>query len=226
MFQYKGIWLPDGETHYQTVMDSPKNPERGGKGTYQYRKMKKAIQATPEPRRTAIDIGGNVGFFSMFFVQHFEEVHVFEPIESFRECFEKNVGPATNCIMHIQALGAEEFEWPMITGNPGQTGNTFLDPDYDSDTESDVDLIPVKTLDSFNFKEVDLIKLDCEGYEEFVLRGGEETIRKNKPTIIVEQKPGWPSVHGLLEKGAVTYLESLGMALRFELSGDFILDWG
>jgi len=224
MIQYKGIWLPDGETHYQMVMDSPKSPEVDGRGTYQYRKLKKAIMAT-EGRRTVIDIGANVGFWSIFFCRHFSKVEAFEPIELFRECFEKNV-EGDNWTMHTQALGAEEFEWPMITGTPGQTGNTYLDPDYDPDTESDVELISVATLDSFGFKEVDLIKVDCEGYEEHILRGGEETIRKNKPTIIVEQKPGWPSRHNLEERGAVSYLQGLGMRLFLEYSGDFILDWG
>ena len=46
--------------------------------------------------------------------------------------------------------------------------------------------VTVKTLDSFNYENVGLIKLDVEGFEEFVLRGGEETIGRCKPIIYLE----------------------------------------
>ena len=44
----------------------------------------------------------------------------------------------------------------------------------------------IKTLDSLNIKDVDLIMIDTEGYELFVLKGGIETIKKYKPILVVE----------------------------------------
>jgi len=223
MFQYKGIWLPEGETHYQMIMDSHKSPEVEGKGTYQYRKLAQTLGRTPG-RRVAIDIGANIGFWSMHLVKKFKFLHAFEPAVLYRDCFEKNMPVCDNFEMHPYALGDAEFKWPLVTANPIQSGNTYLDFDHDPD-DDDVEMVQVKTLDSFNIHEVDLIKIDCEGYELAVIKGGQETILLNKPAIIVEQKPGWPSKHGFPELGAVHHLESLGMKLLLEYSGDYIMGW-
>lgn len=43
-----------------------------------------------------------------------------------------------------------------------------------------------KTLDSYNFKEVDIIKIDVEGYELNVLEGTSDTIKNNRPIVQIE----------------------------------------
>jgi hypothetical protein len=85
--------------------------------------------------------------------------------------------------------------------------------------------IPLERLDTFKLEDVDFIKLDCEGYELFALRGAEETLKRCRPCVIVEQKPGRGQRFGLAERGAVDYLQRLGAKLRKEMSGDFILSW-
>jgi len=221
MIQYKGIWLPDGEEHYQMVMDSPKSPEINGMGTYQYRKLVKTLGRT-NSWRTAIDIGANIGFWSMHLVKRFQFLHAFEPAALFRECFMRNLPNDPNFELHPYALGDEEFKWPLVTGK--WSGNTYLDFDHDPE-DDDVEKVQVKTLDSFGIEDVDMIKIDCEGYELAVIKGGEETISKYRPTIIVEQKEGWPTKHGFPELGAVHHLEEMGMKLLLEFSGDYIMGW-
>jgi FkbM family methyltransferase len=46
--------------------------------------------------------------------------------------------------------------------------------------------VQVKRLDDFQFARVDLVKLDVEGAEWFVLRGGRRTIKKWKPPLFME----------------------------------------
>jgi len=223
MIQYKGIWLPEGETHYQYIMDHHKSPEIDGKGTYQYRKLLAVVDVTPEPRQVCIDIGANVGFWSMHFCKLFSHVECFEPVEKFRDCFDRNMAGLENWTMHAVALGEMEMQWPVVHGTPTHSGDTYLDPNYDG--ESDATMVDVRTLDSYNIKEVSLIKVDCEGYELFILKGAKETILKSKPTIIVEQKPNRSQKFGLGETDAVTYLEELGMTCIRNFSGDFIMVW-
>lgn len=85
--------------------------------------------------------------------------------------------------------------------------------------------IHMKRLDDFDILDVDFIKLDTEGHELFCLRGGEEMLKRWKPVICVEQKPGKAQQFGLKETGAVTYLQGLGAKLRLTMSGDFFLSW-
>lgn len=47
-------------------------------------------------------------------------------------------------------------------------------------------LVPTRTLDSFDLTGVALIKVDVEGMEPHVLRGGEQIIRRDRPVIYAE----------------------------------------
>lgn len=46
--------------------------------------------------------------------------------------------------------------------------------------------VEVKTLDSYNFQEVDIIKMDIEGWELYALQGAEDTINRCRPIIQIE----------------------------------------
>lgn len=46
--------------------------------------------------------------------------------------------------------------------------------------------IQQRTLDSYGFEDVDIIKIDTEGYELLVLEGAEQTIANNRPIVQVE----------------------------------------
>ncbi len=45
---------------------------------------------------------------------------------------------------------------------------------------------PMKTLDSFNLREVGFIKIDVEGHEEAVLHGGLDTVKREIPNLMIE----------------------------------------
>lgn len=217
MKNFQGIWLPDHEVHL--VEHMKKTGERAdGKPAYQLKKIKAALSFVKN-RHLAIDIGGHCGLWSMHLANHFEFVEAFEPIAAHRECFLKNIPDAVEppkfgkVKINACALGDHAGTVSMHTSD-GSSGDSWVKGEGD---------IPLATLDSFDFQYVDFIKLDCEGYELFALRGGEETIKRCRPTIIVEQKPGRAEKFGLAQKEAVTYLQWLGMELRQEISGDFIL---
>ena len=48
------------------------------------------------------------------------------------------------------------------------------------------DRVEMRTLDSFGFENVSLIKIDVEGFEDAVLAGAAQTIRASKPVILIE----------------------------------------
>lgn len=64
--------------------------------------------------------------------------------------------------------------------------------------------VKIKTLDSYNFQDVDIIKIDVEGFEYDVLLGATDTIERCRPVVQVEMVYGQPhrfghSVHDILK---------------------------
>jgi len=56
--------------------------------------------------------------------------------------------------------------------------------------------VPARTIDSYNFEDVDVIKIDVEGSELFVIEGAQKTIDKYRPSIQVEIVPKQCSKYG------------------------------
>lgn len=223
MIQHQGVFLPDGERHLQGWMDKA-GEMVDGRGTYQIKKLRAALSHV-QKFRVAVDVGAHVGLWSMQLVKQFSRVHAFEPVAAHRACFIENLrNVAEDRVkgasfklgdheLHSCALGSESGLIRIET-TPGSSGDSRVGGEG---------TIPMFTLDSFELKNVDFIKLDCEGYELFALKGGEQTIRRDLPVICVEQKPGRGQRFGLPEIGAVEWLMSLGYECREKMAGDFVM---
>ena len=238
-----GVWLPSEDRHLtQNMQEGPKRSWRNGKLTYQIRKLDEAMRHQPEARRrTCIDIGAHVGLWSMWLADLFEEVHSFEPLHSLhRDIFHKNV-PNSNVTFHPYAMGDRDERITMrvppaksccsYIASPAPLGSRaeIESPDCKhAEKERSVQLdsvdVRMRTLDGFEFENVDFIKIDTEGFELFVIRGAIETIKKWKPNIVVEQA-GLSDYYGHEPKAAVKVLIDLGMACKAIMGPDHIMVW-
>ena len=207
--KHKGIHLPDWEVHLQNMIDI--SPEINGKPSYQ------GVKLLPISRYfrvgNAIDIGGHCGLWSMHLVDYFDHVFAFEPVAEFREYFLKNV--SGKYTLFPFGCGEKEGRASMET-MPGHSGITWI---------VDGDDVEIVRIDDFDLPDIAFIKVDCEGYEYFALKGAEQTIKRNKPVILVEQKPQNKDRFGLPPKAACTLLEDLGMKQAYERSGDYLYVW-
>lgn len=210
---WQGLWLPAKETHLTAWMDKVQQKE-DGLPCYQKSKLDFALSLVQD-FSVAIDIGAHCGLHSMRMTKRFKLVHAFEPVELHREAFALNV--TGNAILHAMALGEENGSVSMKS-DPYSSGDTVV---------SGEGSIPLRRLDEVlpNVTGVGFIKLDCEGYELYALKGGEELLMRNKPVIMVEQKPKKAQQFGLPEIGAVAYLEGLGFRVAKEQSGDYFMTW-
>ncbi len=210
MIVHQGIYLPDNEQHLQGWMDKA-GEMVDGRGTYQIKKLRAAASYCKQ-FRTAVDVGAHVGFWTMQLVKRFTYVQAFEPVAAHRECFALNV-EAFNVTLHPCAL-SETAGSVAIHTSTTSSGDSWIDGCGD---------IPMLTLDSFDLNDVDFVKIDTEGHELSVLRGGEQMLKRCRPVVIVEQKREHSLRFGLPKLGAVDYLLGMGYALARELSGDYIL---
>jgi FkbM family methyltransferase len=213
-----GVWLPDGETHMIEVMTGSKQVLVDGVATYQYLKLQRAMAfVKTSQRRRAIDIGAHVGTWAMHLARLFRDLECFEPVAAHRECFERNVPAREGVRLHPMALGERPGRVAMREV-PWSTGSAHVWGEGE---------IEMRTLDSFGFADVDFIKIDVEGLELAVVRGAEQTIRANRPVMVVEQKGREMKTYGAKSRDlAVAWLETqLGMKRMGCISGDWIMGW-
>ena len=214
MKQIAGIWVPDWEEHLRPFLEDQTHWVNG-RGTYQREKLQRALSYVTDKRR-AIDVGAHVGLWSMQLTELFESVIAFEPLEVHCDCFKRNVDMSKATLLPC-ALGTETGGVSMRT-TTASSGDSWVSGPGD---------LPLRRLDDLGFDALplDFLKVDCEGYELFVLQGAEQMLRRYRPVVIVEQKPGKAERYGLGETDAVTWLEGLGATLRERISGDYILSW-
>lgn len=216
MKQVVGIWLPKDDHHLEPILKM--GPVVRGRTTYQYHKYQKALKFVRR-QRLAVDVGGHVGLWSRVMSYDFYRVVTFEPVALHRQCFEKNCVECLNVELRPFAVGAS-------------TNKVEINTPYDNTGHSQVlevadATIPMVTLDTQEFGDhIDFLKIDVEGYELNVVRGGEETIRRDRPVIIIEQKPnGNAENFGFKQHDAVNLLKKWGMKEMAVMSGDHIMVW-
>jgi len=129
-----------------------------------------------KPLRRVIDIGAWWGPWSLWWQDKAQHIEIFEPNEQMLPKLENNLKKFQNCTVYNTALGDKEGKVSMECVDHSGTYHI-------KDTSGSISL---KTLDSFNFDCVDIIKIDAEGYEIPVLEGARNTITKNKPWIQIE----------------------------------------
>jgi FkbM family methyltransferase len=166
----------------------------------------------------ALDIGANVGLWSRDLVKHFDKVIAFEPVSMFRECLAKNV-TSERLWASPMALGDQDMLATMVI-TEGNTGHSHIDPNKVG--EGDVQVI---RLDHLNLEHVDYIKIDCEGYEYKVIRGAEQTIRRCRPIIVLEQKPHDMYAKEYSQYAAIGLLQDWGMTKLDQVKDDWIMGW-
>lgn len=187
------------------------------------RKLEKFfIQNEVDQKRVAIDVGASYGFVTEYLSQSFDEVKSFEIVPQIRQCLEINVDYREMNNVEVFPYGLSNEEKTIdIWFNPLYTGHSSAYMNGDINREGDTIECEVRTLDSFQFENVDFLKIDVEGAELDVLRGGMNTIETHRPIITTEHSQQTPE--GIQNSyGVITLMDSLNYEYRQTIGGDFI----
>ena len=215
MVEHYGWKFPDFETHLPRMLK--KSVDKGLPAEYQVAVRRRSIELCNN-RTLALDIGANVGLWSRDFVGSFKRGIAFEPVALFRECLEHNV-QGKNFEVQPIALGDQDTQGTMII-TEDNSGHSHLDP-----ATMGTGNVQVVRLDTLNFLDVSYIKIDCEGYEYRILQGAEQTIRRCRPVVVIEQKPhdAYSKQYG--QFAAVALLQEWGMIKLDQVRDDWIMGW-
>jgi len=222
MTRHGDVWLPKGDAH---MADQVRRSRRAaGRSSYQLAKLEAAI-AEVRDFRLALDIGAHVGLWSMHLAQHFDQVVAFEPVPLHAACFLRNLdGPDYDHVTLAEgALGDVNGECAVTTPRAVNSGESLVAIDGESGV-----VAPVARLDDLYAElvgecAVDLVKIDCEGYEAKVLAGAEATIRRDRPVVIVEQHDPHAARYGLAPKAGRDLLIAWGYRVAKVMHEDFIM---
>lgn len=151
-----------------------------------------------KPGMTCIDAGAHVGTETLWLSNKagfHGRVHAYEANPRAFECLKYNCGGLKNVIINNVALGATH----------GTTGIVEVTDNYGMTFTKGEGTIPMIPIDSIGLVGLDFIKIDCEGAEPDILEGAMETIKKFKPTMLIEvnipalERNGY-TVENILEK--------------------------
>jgi FkbM family methyltransferase len=209
-------WLWDSDSFYTQRLQA---------GPYQKQNLLHLRHLCPKPR-TVLDIGMNIGMNTIEYATFAEKVVGFEPVPTTYQIAVDNIalnaqhqdptkgwfndGSGWASLLPTGQIQTENVALGPIAGtvemhikkNDGH--NRVSNDGYSTPTGKTVKAntgyqrvsVPQHTLDSYHFENVDIIKIDVEGYELEVLKGADQTIASNRPIVQVECVETQPRAFG------------------------------
>ena len=166
-----------------------------------------------------IDIGANNGQISVEFAHLVGDegrVHSFEPqrIIYYQLCGNVFFNGLDNVFCHNLALGNTDGIIDIEVPDYHSTGFVnFGDVHVGLETEKS-DKVEMRRLDSFEFQNVSVIKIDVQGFEMEVIEGAEETIKKHRPVIFIEIEEDQLERYGKTSEDLISKIESFGYYVK------------
>ncbi|MFR9166640.1 MAG: FkbM family methyltransferase [Dysgonomonas sp.] len=146
---------------------------------------------------TVIDIGANLGYYSILFSNWVGEkgkVYSVEPIAVYNKIFNEKAKKHKNITLYPYALGLEEKKIELVSSPKTGYLSTGLPHVYDSDRDGRLEdqefrfqaemKIPSELFEPLD--RIDYIKCDIEGFEYVVLNNMKDLIDKHKPIVQAE----------------------------------------
>jgi FkbM family methyltransferase len=137
-------------------------------------------------KRVAVDVGANKGVWTYLLSRLCRHVHAFEPNPKIFRVLKRGV--TDNVTAHQLALsnsaGTAEFRIPRHKGGYSNQGGTLSTVKVSENYGA----IQVETrrLDDLGITDVGFMKIDVEGSEATVLEGAVETLKRDRPVMVIE----------------------------------------
>jgi FkbM family methyltransferase len=164
---------------------------------------------------TFVDVGANIGWHSINVAKKNKNIklYAFEPVPSTFQWLNHNI--RLNKIKNITAHN-------MGLYNSNKTSNIFFYPTSSAasslkNTQKEKKIFKIKckmtTMDNIfykNNKKVDFIKCDVEGSEYLFLKGASRTLKKYRPTMLIEILRKWSKFFVNNPNKIFEYLDKIG----------------
>ena len=130
------------------------------------------------PNGNGVDVGAREGGFAREMENYFDHIYCYDFRPDHKRRLEENVNDVNKFTYTVVGIGEKNEDTFTSSTRVGKIKN-----------RGHVS-VKIRTLDSYNLKNVTFIKYDIEGYELRAIKGSEQTIKKYNPVIVVEQNKG------------------------------------
>ena len=143
-------------------------------------------------RGCTVDVGAHTGTYAVHLADVSQSVVAFEPqYQTYLGlCGSVALSQLTNVRCHNTALGSYDQVGETTLFIPSEDGGGSSVVSVQGQVIGE-ETVTVKTLDSYNLRDVCFIKIDVEGNEARVMEGARGTIERYRPTILFEDNSGY-----------------------------------
>jgi FkbM family methyltransferase len=135
-----------------------------------------------------VDVGANRGVYAYPMAKLCSYVELFEPNPKCAAVLNSFAASRPNVQVHTVALsdqqGVADLQVPVDAAGIEHDSSATIEKNAMTGFRSH--RVQMTTLDSFQFLDVEFIKIDVEGHESRVLDGAAETIRSQMPAMLIE----------------------------------------
>jgi FkbM family methyltransferase len=172
--------------------------------------VRAAIARAARPDGVAVDAGAYIGLHTVAMSRWFGSVHAFEPQRGIYQvlCCNLALNDCLNVETHNLALydragsmrlappERQEVPFPRCGGQPDYANMSNAAALTFEVTDETSCVVRAVALDDLGLERVALIKVDTQGADLRVLRGAEATIRRCRPTVLLEWERDLSAQHG------------------------------
>ncbi len=135
-----------------------------------------------------IDVGGNRGIYAYALWKLGAKIEVFEPNPICQKVLIPWMENKPDVNIHLVGLSNSESSVNLHipidkNGVEHDASASIENTDFEQFRDQ---LVSLKTLDSYNFRDINFIKIDVEGHEYSVIEGAEALLYSSKPSLLIE----------------------------------------
>lgn len=201
------IQTPHGIFFIGSVRDK-KMAEALESGEYPNERLLAVARSFVNGKSVVVDVGAHIGTFAIPLAAMVEQVIAFEPSPENGILLSRNVRENNVALRVVnKALGSEAGSGTLLVRSASNAGANTIVPGGN---------IPVVTLDS-EVARADFIKMDVEGMELDVVRGGVRLIERARPVVLFEVNLSQLRAHGASPRALERFFTRRGYRLYLPL---------
>lgn len=181
------------------------------------------IETLLKPGMKVLDVGANIGYFSLIMARCVGQngvVWAYEPTQYYRKQLQWHLDNNSIQNVHLMPYGLsnQSVETTIYLGNSSATMHWFS-----TETSHSQETISLKTFDQSikenQIQDIEFIKIDVDGHELSFLEGAKDFFTKSKPIIMMEFSQANLDIAGSDVRNLRDYLMELGYHLFSDQTG-------